>query len=205
MLKKLLLINLLCFTCLCFSQTQNYNIDWSFNSNPDATGAANANRTIEVGDSVTWIWYAGGFHNVVSDVNATESFTSGATQGNGFEYTYTFTQVGTNGYFCNPHSSTMFGTITVVPDGTLSNDQFTLDQNSVKIYPNPVENTLNLNFETSSQQFDLEIFNSLGQSILNTSLDKNSAQVNTSQFQPGIYILKISTGSQAITKRFIKL
>ncbi len=59
MIKKLLFILLFVFSVSVKAQV-TVNIDWSFGSTPSASGAANSSRTIEVGDTVTWNWYATG-------------------------------------------------------------------------------------------------------------------------------------------------
>ena len=89
MMKKILLITLSFYIISANAQTETYNIDWSFGSNPSASGDANSNRTIEEGDTVIWNWYANGNHNVVSNADATESFSS-PLQGPGSTFSYTF-------------------------------------------------------------------------------------------------------------------
>ncbi len=76
-----------------------------------------------MGDTVVWIWLTGG-HNVKSQPESAESFgTPGGlfdTFPEGFTYSYTFTVVGTSDFICAPHESLMYGSVTVVPAGTLS-------------------------------------------------------------------------------------
>ena len=76
MKKQLLFITLIAFALSIKAQTtQTITIDWGFNSTPSASGAANTDITIEVGDTIEWRWFDGGFHNVVSN-GGTESFNS---------------------------------------------------------------------------------------------------------------------------------
>lgn len=108
-MKKILLLScVLIMSYTTHSQTETYFIDWSFNSNPNATGDANSDRTIEAGDTVVWNWYANGIHSVVSEAGATESFDSGL-HGSGYSFSFTFNQVGTNPYICGPHPNNMYG------------------------------------------------------------------------------------------------
>ncbi|MEM6326656.1 MAG: plastocyanin/azurin family copper-binding protein [Bacteroidota bacterium] len=68
--------------------------------------------TIEVGDTVRWE-NEQGFHNA-RQTSGPEVFSSGAAASGDWTYEYTFTQVGTSTYQCDPHQSIMQGTVTVV-------------------------------------------------------------------------------------------
>ena len=103
MTKKLPLILFLMFAMGLVAQTNTVTIDWSFNSTPSATGDSNASRTIEVGDTVTWNWYATGTHNVKSNDSANETFESGYLGYMEDTFSYTFTSEGSNDYVCTPH------------------------------------------------------------------------------------------------------
>ena len=82
-----------------------------------------ADLTIQVGDTVRWVWGSSG-HSVVSGTNgnANNQFCSPSNTGcdnpplssNGATYEHTFTQAGTFPYYCSVHFSLgMTGTITV--------------------------------------------------------------------------------------------
>jgi plastocyanin len=95
-----------------------------------------ANLTIEVGDFVRWTNLSG-FHNIFScnsgqigcaGQDSTEDFDSGAPTVGPWVYTYQFQLPGQNPYVCQPHATTMAGSITVnvapasppvVPDGAV--------------------------------------------------------------------------------------
>lgn len=143
MKQLLLFITLLAFAISIKAQTtQTITIDWSLNSNPMASGNANTNRTIEVGDTVEWNWYATGFHNVVSN-GGTETFNSGPTTSvSGVNFSYTFNQIGSTSFICQPHSTNMYSTITVVVDGTLDVENLSLENFS--IFPNPATSKITL-------------------------------------------------------------
>ncbi|MEM1054075.1 MAG: plastocyanin/azurin family copper-binding protein [Bacteroidota bacterium] len=68
--------------------------------------------TIEVGDTVRWENEVG-FHNA-RQTSGPETFSSGSPASDMWTYEFTFTQVGTNAYQCDPHLNIMQGTITVV-------------------------------------------------------------------------------------------
>jgi plastocyanin len=203
-MKKYLLIILCLHILVCANaQTETYTIDWSFGSNPDATGQANSNRTIEEGDTVVWNWYANGNHNVVSDPDATESFSS-PLQGQGSTFSHTFAQVGTNDYVCTPHSGNMFGTITVVPEGTLNTTDFTLNE-SISIYPNPTTNEFYLTINGSnSADLSISIYNALGQIVKQVEDDFDpDKSIDVSNFETGLYYVRVSGKNSEVAKKIM--
>ncbi|MBS3737462.1 T9SS type A sorting domain-containing protein [Mesohalobacter halotolerans] len=203
-MKKLLFVFMaLIISIFANAQTETYFIDWSFGSNPSATGDANSNRTIEVGDTVTWLWYANGTHNVVSKADATESFSS-PLQGSGSTFSHTFTQIGVNDYICQPHAGSMFGTITVVADGSLNTQDFSLLEN-LKIFPNPARDKFNLEFGINNfESLNVNIYNLIGQKVKQfNKVQNNDMTFDISNLDAGLYLLKIYKGNNSITKRLI--
>lgn len=205
MIKKLLFILFLMLSISITAQTETINIDWSFNSTPTASGNANSSRTIEVGDTVIWSWYASGTHNVNSLASAEENFESGFLSTGG-TFSYTFTKVGTNDYQCDPHPSSMFGRITVVAEGVLSTPSFDA-LGTITMYPNPTETNLNFDFQIQNiEKLDIKIFNLLGKEVLSKQISKNDASITVSNLNSGIYVVRISSlnGENSTTKRFVK-
>lgn len=209
-MKKKLLFILFAFIALNLTaQTTTINIDWGFNSTPTAIGNANSSRTIEIGDTVTWDWYSTGSHNVVRNGGtSTETFDSGDPTGPGSTFSHTFTTLGTNTYLCEPHSSIMFGTITVVEEGTLNIEIFEGVLRQINVYPNPGSTQLNIDIPSVIQGgVSIEVYNVLGKRIvLKEANDLNNA-INISNFNNGVYLLKISSNitDKTITKRFLKI
>lgn len=80
----------------------------------------------------------------------------------------------------------------------LSINENALDKD-ISLYPNPVISTLNI--ETKQIINQVSVFNTLGAKVLET----NASQLNVSQLQKGLYLVKITTdtGSE-VTKRFVK-
>ena len=73
--------------------------------------STNQQLTINVGDTVRWTW-GSGTHNLRS-TSGVENFNSDFHSNEGFQYLHEFTQIGATQYVCDPHPSSMFGTITV--------------------------------------------------------------------------------------------
>ena len=211
MIKKIL-FTLLTFTALnTYGQTETVTIDWSFGSNTDvmpATAANNTDRTIEVGDTVVWNYYATGTHTVTSEAGSTESWDSGLiASGSGVTYSKTFTAVGTNAYVCTPHNGNMYGTITVVADGTLSSPQFDAPT-KFSIFPNPSTNVMNINIPTLTDDgLKLEVYDVLGKKVYSQQVTELSSKVNITKWNSGLYLVRLSSPDQDITltKRFVKL
>jgi len=206
MVRKLPFILFLMLAISVSAQTTNtVTINWSFNSTPSSAGLANSNRTIEVGDTVTWNWYSGGNHNVKSNASSKETFESAFFQQGG-TFSHTFTSTGTNGYVCSPHAGNMFGTITVVAEGTLRIPTFDA-LGTIKMYPNPTDSNLTIDFQIQNiEKLNIKVFNLLGKEVMSKQISKNDASVRVSNLNNGIYMVRITSldGQNSITKRFVK-
>ena len=202
MTKKLPFILFLMFTVGIVAQTVNtVTIDWSFNSTPSATGDSNASRTIEIGDTVTWNWYASGTHNVKSAVSATEPFES-EFFGNGGTYSKTFNSLGSNDYVCSPHSSNMFGTITVVAEGTLSTSE--ARRLKFEMFPNPASDKVRIQLPSGAENATVEFYDSLGRLALSKKVTRINNKMDVNALSKGVYILKVFTADQIGSQKFIK-
>ena len=197
-----------------FAQTETITVPWDFFSVP-ASDTANfplgpmfdTEFTIEVGDKVVWEWLSNG-HNVKSVAGSTETF--GTTGGDfdtflaPYSYEYTFTQVGVNPYVCKPHEFFMYGTVTVVPEGTLSNRA--LKENiSFSLSPNPSNQFLNLSLPIAIDSTALEVFDVLGKKIYELKIGTaNFSRIDVSSWNSGVYLVKVSNDYSSQTKRFVK-
>lgn len=90
------------------------------------------------------------------------------------------------------------GFFLVRQSNTLNQDTFSPQQ--IDIYPNPVQNFLNLKFQAKTPQ-KLQLFNTLGQKLIDMTVSQ-STRIDMSQFKPGLYLLNING---QITKKIIKL
>ena len=75
--------------------------------------------------------------------------------------------------------------------------------NNFKIFPNPTTGLLNIEFETSEKNIDIEVIDLLGRSLLKTSTIHKGGlfqkTLNISQLNEGFYFLKITAGEKSIT------
>lgn len=89
-------------------------------------------------------------------------------------------------------------TIRKITGGTLSIQENLLEEKT-NIYPNPVKNILNIQFEGAIKS--VEMYNLQGQLVLKS----NQLSIDVSRFQNGVYLLKMEDENQNIGfKRFIK-
>lgn len=208
-MKKLLFILCISLSLSLSAQVETINIDWGFNSTPTAAGDANASRTIEIGDTVIWNWYSSGSHNVVRQAgSSSDSFSNGpGTFPQGTTFSHTFTSLGTNDYVCTPHAGIMFGTITVVAEGTLSTPTFEAPT-KFSIHPNPSSDVMNISIPTlTNEGLKLEVFDILGKKVYSQQLSELSYKVNIANWNSCMYLVRLMSPSQNITltKRFVKL
>lgn len=203
-MKNFLFIICVNLSLILTAQVETVTIDWGRNSTPSAAGKANASRTIEVGDTVVWDWYSTGTHNVFSTSGDTLSSGFGST---GFTFSHTFTVVGTTDYICQPHPSDMFGTITVVAEGTLSTPSIETPI-SFSIYPNPSRDIMYINIPTlTNEGLKVEVFDVLGKKIHAQNLHKLTSKINIAKWNSGLYLVRLSAPNQSVnlTKRYVKL
>ncbi|MDC1465760.1 T9SS type A sorting domain-containing protein [Polaribacter sp.] len=199
MAKKLPFILFLMFTVGIVAQTVNtVTIDWGFGSNPTASGAADTSRTIEVGDTVKWVWNSDG-HNVVS--NSGESFNSGALENDGATFSHTFILEGTSDYVCSPHPG-MFGTITVVAEGALSTSE--TKRLKFEMFPNPASDKVRIQLPSGAENATVEFYDSLGRLALSKKVTRINNKMDVNALSKGVYILKVFTADQIGSQKFIK-
>ncbi len=86
----------------------------------------------------------------------------------------------------------------------LSIDEFNLES-LIEFYPNPVRDNLNISLTNVNEDLDYQIFNTIGQSVSKGSLGSNRVHIiDMSQYQGGIYFVKLSTASHSVTRKVIK-
>ena len=83
---------------------------------------------------------------------------------------------------------------------TLSTKDLTFE--SFKMFPNPT-NGNNIYFSVT-EDASIHIYNVLGKLIQSSEVTKSKNSINISEFAKGIYLVKINSGKQFITKKLIK-
>lgn len=88
-----------------------------------------------------------------------------------------------------------FGNISGVHEETL---------NAVKVYPNPISNELMLVVGEDNEPVQVEISNATGQLVYIQSISSNLSTISTTEWQPGIYFLKLTNGISSKVLRLVK-
>lgn len=86
---------------------------------------------------------------------------------------------------------------------TLSTSEFN-KLSDFNIYPNPSKSVLNISLPNKFSETKLEVFNILGAKVYSKNLSQLKTAINVSQWRSGVYLVRISTDNETITKRFIK-
>lgn len=76
---------------------------------------------------------------------------------------------------------------------------------SLKVYPVPAVDFLNIEINQPRQDATAEIYNMIGKRVQYFSLKDGKTRVNVGQLPKGQYILRVYNGTDVITKNFIKL
>ncbi len=73
-----------------------------------------------------------------------------------------------------------------------------------KVYPNPVNNTLNILIESVNQGDFYSIYNVNGAKVTSGTITNSMTQVGFINFSPGVYLLVIVNGEQVFNEKVIK-
>ena len=84
-------------------------------------------------------------------------------------------------------------------NSTLSVDDISLDENTVKLYPNPATDVVNI--KTNHTIKNVRVFNVNGQKVLDIA---NQSQINISNLPTGMYFLNINTNQSNQTIKILK-
>lgn len=76
------------------------------------------------------------------------------------------------------------------------------DASSIKMYPNPVKNSLTI--DTDSAINRVSVYTILGQEVMTASPKSNTATLQTSTLQKGVYIVKTDVDGNVSTSKIIK-
>ena len=99
----------------------------------------------------------------------------------------------TPAYFCLDNLNDITNGIPVLPSGSNIFD--------VKLYPNPVVNTLSVNGVKDAR---IDIYDINGRKVFETTSVSETVRMNVSAYSKGIYMVRIQKGQTVVTKKFIK-
>lgn len=90
--------------------------------------------------------------------------------------------------------------VTLILDRLAQNFRF--NDRRVDVYPNPADDVLYVSMQNLRTE-KLEVFNAVGQRVLMEPIRTNILQLATSNYQPGIYFLKIHAEEGVVTRRVV--
>lgn len=168
--------------------------------------------TINVGDIVRWTNNNDGNHNVyaMQDVfpDNPDGFSSGNPD-NQFVYSHTFTQVGVWDYHCTQefqgqfHSTTQFGTVTVV-DPT-NGIRPVATNKAILLFPNPAGNEVMLSLKGCTGASMVEIVTADGRMMRSQSVKDNTVNtIDLAGLAPGQYYMMMDRGRRTALLPFVK-
>jgi Leucine-rich repeat (LRR) protein len=88
-------------------------------------------------------------------------------------------------------------------NAVLTGSEMTKDDVPIKVYPNPFSKILVIEIEGGTDKTEFEIINSKGQKVFSDSFFEKTV-VETDDFSPGIYFIKIGCGKTYKFKKIIK-
>jgi hypothetical protein len=146
--------------------------------------------------AVAYLWKENPFSETPMDKVSSNKFTktvSGFTIGQTISYACKFA-------FDGGLAVTKYLTYKVGDNCTLSTENNILAQ-SVKVFPNPAKNTLNLSSPIKAIT-KVEVFSVIGKKVL--TVKNNLEKINIEELSSGMYFIKISSDDANYTTKFIK-
>lgn len=84
-------------------------------------------------------------------------------------------------------------------------DQIKNNQNSISLFPNPNNGTLNIALENkNADKINMSIINNLGEVILENSFNTSTFKVNTTELISGVYFVRLIKNNEQEIIKFIK-
>ncbi|MBA3704425.1 MAG: T9SS type A sorting domain-containing protein [Bacteroidetes bacterium] len=158
------------------------------------------------GDTVRWTWVAG--VHVVGPISTTD-IPSGAAMWNGqidvshHTFDYVVTIAGTYHYDCHP--ATPHGeNATIVVSSTTDVQQYNV-LNNLSFYPNPSNGKFQFFIDPSqvTQNCKVEIYNLQGKIIYQSKITNVKSDIDLSQQESGVYLVKFYREQAILTKKIV--
>ena len=176
----------------------------SFDNNPDQDNGTGFHSSAEVFNPTSGS-YDSSFNNTVTPFTIVDSYvgTSTANSTSAGALDPFFDDVNYVGAVESGGSDAWTFGWTVTLDGTVLSVSDNELMPEIQVYPNPVQDNLMLN--TNSNISAVAIYNTLGGKIYeDLSFDNNKKQINMSQFERGIYLVKVISDNVPQTFKIIK-
>ena len=80
-----------------------------------------------------------------------------------------------------------------------------LSQSSLSVYPNPSFGHLNIDLKTyDGEEVELKMFTMNGQQVMHRIISSASTMLDVVDLKAGMYVLRLESGDEAITHKFVK-
>jgi hypothetical protein len=112
----------------------------------------------------------------------------------------TFTGFKEFGITSNLNNKLWYDNLYVYKGTALGTNKF--ETSKVKMYPNPVKNTLTI--EANSEIQKVSVFNILGQEVMKASPKSNTATLQTNELQKGVYMVTTEIDGKVSTSKVVK-
>jgi hypothetical protein len=158
----------------------------------DATGASNLKFYFSEAEIAEWETATGNTRNNLSIIQK------------GVYKTATIGAFGPNVTLSADFNTGIDGIYYFGASSSLATSSFDLE-NSIKLYPVPVSNVLNIDISGEYSNLSYVIYNAVGQVISNVKVNsKEDLKVNTTSFNRGVYFIKLQKEGGVKTLQFIK-
>lgn len=80
-------------------------------------------------------------------------------------------------------------------------------EGAIKLFPNPSDNFLNIHLDNSfalDGNIKMEVYNQVGQHLMSQVVVSNELKFDISGIAPGVFFVKISTGTHEVIKKLVK-
>lgn len=86
----------------------------------------------------------------------------------------------------------------------LASSDVAIDQDNIKLFPNPTSNRIYIQFPTKESQLDISVFDILGKLVLHTVITQTNNQLDLSWISKGMYMAKIVSKNSTRSFKIIK-
>jgi beta-glucanase (GH16 family) len=124
-------------------------------------------------------------------------------------YTYEFSMTGTASGMFNFDLAAEIGTYSIDDVSLLkivdlqSDESFQNTTGNITIYPNPSDGHFTLTIDGIENEYLIQIFNNLGQTIYSLKKSCLSNELNLEEWGKGVYFIKISTSNEQMIKKIL--
>lgn len=151
-----------------------------------------ASLTAQVGDTVMWMWVNGDHTTTSATIPSGAASWNSPISSTTTSFMYKLTAAGTYNYVCTPHSPNMAGTITV--SSTTGIPGISAD-NNVKLYPNPVTNTMYLDLNKIKGTVNVLVVDAAGHTVQTATTNGGKLfTMDAAKLATGMYILQVTAG-----------